>query len=133
MKYFLLYILPMLSFSEYAKNDITKVTITRVSFYINTVTDVSCDDFDNQMSASKDKITLTDKYKINFVHRQLSTSKEVEAFSMDARAKMFIYHKTGKVDTVCIDSRKFELNGQSRIFENDSMVNWIENYPRQQR
>lgn len=110
--------------------NITRVVALRTSFYLETPTSISCDEFEQQWGGVDcDSLILNRQEAIEFVVHEINKSKAVDDLNIgvDVRAKVYLYKKAGQPDVACFGfGRYFSYNGQMRALASDSLVNWLQ-------
>jgi len=125
------WLLLLISFSSLIKaKNVTRVVALKASFYIETPTNIACEDFEQQWSGIFcDSLILNRQESIEFVVKEINKSRAVDDLNIavDVRAKIYLFKESGQPDVACFGySRYFSYNGQMRILNSDSLVNWLQ-------
>jgi hypothetical protein len=101
------------------------VEVHRVGFAMTTIVAVSCEHFEDAFP-DRAQVTVYAKKDIKRFSRLLSgLTPRCDDFPPDTRAKVLIYYKDGRVDTLCASYGRISLNG--RAMNGDKrMVSFIE-------
>ena len=116
-----------LNFSTKIDDKIESIKVYKTNFNNEPIADVGCDDFYGSFIDLIDTFDISDnvlQYKILHIIRTAKPYK-VKPYSKDpdTRARMFIYYKSGKVDSLCFGAfRQFVLNNNTLELPDDKLI-----------
>jgi hypothetical protein len=100
---FLLLLIPSKNVAHGKNATVTKMVVYRVSFSIESVSNVSCDAFINAFTGQIDTLYINNIDVQNKVLMYLKSAAPLPKYSgPDTRAKLIISYKSGKSDIYCL-------------------------------
>ena len=130
------YLLLLLSFfcleRSYSQTDksISLIKIVKTDFNIETIVSVSCEQFNSMFPKEEiDTFYIYDKLRQQKIFKFINSAKIRKEYRQppDTRARMFIYYKSGKVDSICLSGTTiFSLNDKVMLLPNRGLIEMLE-------
>jgi hypothetical protein len=114
-----------------AKTDnlVSSITVIKTDFNIEGLVSVPCDQFYNRFDKkSIDTFYISDNFQQQEILKSINSSTPTKAYQEpDTRARIFIYYKSGKIDSVCLSNTIiFSLNNNIMLLPDRNLIIMLE-------
>ena len=106
-------------------NSIKSLEISMVNFYMTSIVNVRCDEFEKIFGEEINTVFVYDKADIARFDKVLKKLAPSLAECPDTRARVLIHYQNGHVDTLCVAHTSISLNGEV-MNPSKEMVEFIE-------
>lgn len=73
---------------------------------------------------------LKDKTQYKMILENIQKSEDWQSNGSDTRAKMYIYYKSGKIDTFCFcPTTAFYYHGKHKLLKDRTLINFLDSLP----
>jgi len=123
----ILFLCPFLFRLQEKNNDrVLKIQVIKTDFRAEVITQIDCSNFES--SFTLDTFNIYDSDKINKIIFFINKAQPYSIKNgIDARAKMYIYYQSNKIDSLCLENSEwFFFNNNPMIFADRSLIKMLD-------